>query len=51
MGGVLAEAADALGPVRRDVGQVLGVDDVALLLELAHDLGDVHPSSGPVSAS
>jgi len=41
VGGVLAEAADALGQIGRDVGQVLGVDDVALLLELAHDLGDV----------
>jgi hypothetical protein len=41
VGGVLAEAANVLGQVRRDVGQVLGVDDVALLLELPDDLGNV----------
>lgn len=42
MGGVLAEAAaDVLGQIRRDVGQALGVDDAALLLEPADDLGDV----------
>ncbi|WP_232839068.1 hypothetical protein [Streptomyces triticisoli] len=33
VGGVLAEAADVLDQVRRDVCQVLWVDDVALLLE------------------
>lgn len=46
VGGVLAEAADVLGEVRRDVGQVLGGDDVALLLEPADDLGDVEGRCG-----
>ncbi|MFG2526293.1 hypothetical protein [Streptomyces sp. NPDC048527] len=41
MSGILAEAADVLGQVRRDVSQVLGGGDIALLLELAHDPGDV----------
>nr|WP_245655015.1 hypothetical protein [Streptomyces catenulae] len=41
VGGELAEAADALGQARRDVRQVLGFDAVVLVLELAHDLGDV----------
>lgn len=38
---VLAEPFDVLGQVRRDVGQVLGVDLPSLLQQLADDLGDV----------